>query len=263
MSSPPPQIRFDDGAAYEGFMGAWSRLAGDTFLQWLAPPAGWRWADVGCGNGAFTAMLVERCAPASVVGLDPSAEQLAYARSRPDAAGARFEQGDAMTLPWADDSFDAAVMALVIFFVPEPARAVAEMARVVRPGGSVSSYAWDIPGGGFPFTMLQEEMSRFGTPPLWPPSSEASRIDVARALWKDAGLVDVETREITVRRTFTDFETFWKIAKTGPRLMPRFAAMSADDLALLKSRVRERVPSDAEGRVSYAARANAIKGRAG
>ena len=58
-----PQIRFNDGAAYEEFMGKWSRLAGDAFLRWLDPAPGWRWVDVGCGNGAFTQELVERCAP--------------------------------------------------------------------------------------------------------------------------------------------------------------------------------------------------------
>jgi 2-polyprenyl-3-methyl-5-hydroxy-6-metoxy-1,4-benzoquinol methylase len=64
-------IRFDDGAAYERFMGKWSQLAGETFLDWLAPQPGLRWLDVGCGNGAFTEMLVERCAPVSVQGIDP------------------------------------------------------------------------------------------------------------------------------------------------------------------------------------------------
>ena len=134
-----PQIRFDDGAAYEGFMGVWSRLAGEGFLQWLAPPERWRWADIGCGNGAFTELLFERCAPTSVHGIDPSEAQLAFARTRLEEAPAQFSQGDAMALPWTDDSFDAAVMALVIFFVPDPPKSVAEMARVVRPGGSVSS----------------------------------------------------------------------------------------------------------------------------
>lgn len=62
------QIRFDDGAAYERMMGTWSRLAGNIFLEWLAPLPGLRWIDVGCGNGAFTAMLTERCAPAEVKG---------------------------------------------------------------------------------------------------------------------------------------------------------------------------------------------------
>ena len=66
-----PQIRFEDGAAYEDFMGVWSRSAGEDFLRWLAPPAHRRWADVGCGNGAFTELLVERCAPQEVQGIDP------------------------------------------------------------------------------------------------------------------------------------------------------------------------------------------------
>ena len=66
------EIRFDDGAAYERYMGKWSQLAGEAFLDWLAPAPGLRWLDVGCGNGAFTEMLAERCAPASVKGIDPS-----------------------------------------------------------------------------------------------------------------------------------------------------------------------------------------------
>ncbi len=72
-------IRFDDGNAYEEYMGKWSQLAGGTFLDWLAPKTGLRWLDVGCGNGAFTEMLIERCAPVSVEGIDPSEAQLAYA----------------------------------------------------------------------------------------------------------------------------------------------------------------------------------------
>lgn len=89
------QIRFDDGAAYERYMGTWSQLVGEAFLDWLAPGPGLRWLDVGCGNGAFTETIVERCAPASVDGIDPSDGQLAYARTRPAARVARFQVGDA------------------------------------------------------------------------------------------------------------------------------------------------------------------------
>jgi SAM-dependent methyltransferase len=255
-----PQIRFDDGAAYEEFMGTWSRLAGEVFLPWLAPLTGQRWVDVGCGNGAFTEMLATRCAPSSLQGIDPSPEQIAYARTRLGGAVARFDVGDAQALPYADDAFDAAVMALVIFFVPDPARGVAEMARVVRPGGNVSAYAWDILGGGFPFAVLQEEMATLGVPPLWPPSVEASRLDVLRALWGDAGLVQVKTHEITVHREFDDLETFWRIAQSGPRLAPRLAAMPAADVATLRARLRERLAPDARGRITCEARANAIQG---
>jgi hypothetical protein len=61
---PEAQIRFDDGAAYERMMGRWSRLAGKIFLDWLGPRSGLRWIDVGCGNGVFSELLVESCAPA-------------------------------------------------------------------------------------------------------------------------------------------------------------------------------------------------------
>ncbi|MGD9904864.1 MAG: class I SAM-dependent methyltransferase, partial [Vicinamibacterales bacterium] len=138
--SPDP-IRFDDGAAYERFMGAWSQSAGDRFLEWLAPDSGLSWLDVGCGNGAFTERVVAVARPGAVGGIDPSAGQLAYARGRPVLDRADLRQGDAMALPWPAASFDVAVMPLVIFFVPEPARGVAEMVRVVRPGGLVAAYA--------------------------------------------------------------------------------------------------------------------------
>ena len=256
-----PQIRFDDGAAYEGFMGMWSRLAGEEFLNWLAPPSGGRWADVGCGNGAFTELLFERCAPAHVEGIDPSESQLAFARERLASRPAHFLVGDATALPYADAEFDAAVMALVIFFVPDPAKGVAEMARVVKPGGSVSAYAWDILSGGFPYAALQEEMAALGVQPLYPPSVEAAKIEALRGLWAGAGLVDTETREIAVQRSFDDFETFWRIAKTGPRIAPRLAAMADDAGRRLKERLRERLVPDANGRITHGASANAIKGR--
>ena len=256
-----PTIRFDDGAAYEGFMGVWSRLAGDEFLRWLAPPSGARWADVGCGNGAFTELLFERCAPAQVEGIDPSEGQLAFARERLANRPARFQVGDATALPYADGEFDAAVMALVIFFVPDPAKGVMEMARVVKPGGSVSAYAWDILGGGFPYAALHEEMAALGVQRLHPPSVEAARIDVLRALWSASGLVDIETREITVQRSYEDFDTFWRIAQTGPSVAPRIGALGEAGRQRLKEQLRARLKADAAGRITYDARANAIKGR--
>src|SRR5271165_5712421 len=99
-------FRFDDGAAYEHLMGAWSQLVGQVFLDWLSPAAGQRWIDVGSGNGAFAEQLIQRCAPAEAQGIDPSEAHLAYARTRPGAAGAVFRQGDAMTLPFEADWFD-------------------------------------------------------------------------------------------------------------------------------------------------------------
>ena len=254
------QIRFDDGAAYERYMGRWSQLAGEAFLDWIAPPSGWRWLDVGCGNGAFTEMIVERCAPASVEGIDPSEAQLTFARTRPASRVAQFRQGDAMALPFPHAAFDAAVMPLVIFFVPDPAKGVAEMARVVRPGGVVSAYGWDMLDGGLPYHALQEEARALGAVVPMPPRPEASRLDVMQDLWTGAGLHAVETRVITVQRTFADFDDYWTTILGGPSVRATFAAMTPDQIAALNTRMRARLPADEKGRICYSARANAVKG---
>jgi SAM-dependent methyltransferase len=255
------QIRFDDGAAYERMMGNWSRLAGEIFLDWLAPLPGLRWIDIGCGNGAFTELLVGRCSPVEVQGIDPSEAQLAFARARPAARVAKFRQGDAMALPFSENSFDVAIMALVIFFVPDPVKVVAEMVRVVCPGGTVASYAWDMLGGGFPLEPIRIELRAMGISPMAPPNAGASRMEALRDLWMGAGLAAVETREITVQRTFANFDDFWTISLLGSSLGPTVAAMASGEVELLKTRVRARLPADAAGRITCGARANAVKGR--
>jgi SAM-dependent methyltransferase len=255
------QIRFEDGAAYERLMGTWSQLAGDVFLDWLNPPTGLRWIDVGCGNGAFTQLIVDRCAPVQVQGIDPSEAQLAFARARPAGRMAEFRQGDAMRLPFADDSFDAAVMALVIFFVPDPTKGVAEMVRVTRPGGTVASYAWDMLGGGFPLEPIHAELRAIGIKPALAPNPGVSRTEALEVLWTEAGLEGIGKREITVRRTFANFDDFWKSTLASPSLASTVAAMAPGDLESLKTRVCARLPADTAGRISYEARANAISGR--
>ncbi|MGA3003332.1 MAG: class I SAM-dependent methyltransferase, partial [Acetobacteraceae bacterium] len=222
---PEPRIRFDDGAAYDQGMGRWSLIAGTVFLDWLAPGPGLRWIDVGCGSGAFSELVALHRAPAEIQGVDPSEAQLAFARTRPATQSAVFQLGDAMALPFLDDRFDAAVMSLVIFFVPDPAKGVAEMVRVVRPGGIVAAYAWDNLGGGFPFAPIQEEMRAMGFNPPQPPSVGASRAEAMRELWAAAGLQAIETREIAISRSFTDFEDFWSQSTLTGSTRPMLAAM--------------------------------------
>jgi ubiquinone/menaquinone biosynthesis C-methylase UbiE len=256
-----PTIRFNDGAAYEQMMGIWSRKVGEIFLDWLAPRPGLRWIDVGCGNGAFTELLVERCAPSEVQGIDPSEGQLAFARTRPGARLAQFSQGDAMALPFPDDRFEAAVMALVLVFVPEPRKGVEEMVRVVGPGGMVAAYMWDMLGGGFPLDPLIVEMRDMGLAPPRPPRMEASGVQALQDLWTGAGLQDVQTREISVRRSFADFAELWSVNLKSPTIGPTLAGLDGETIEALKERLRARLPAAADGRITYGARANAIKGR--
>ena len=94
-----------------------------------------------------------------------------------------------------------------------------------------------------------------------PPGPDASRLDAMEELWADAGLAEVETREITVQRTFADFDDYWTTVFLGPSVGPRLRAMAPEVLAHLKAVMHARLPADANGRITYAARANAVKGR--
>jgi SAM-dependent methyltransferase len=258
--SEQPQIRFEDGAAYESYMGVWSRMVGQSFLDWIAPPEGLSWIDVGAGNGAFTALLAERVKPDTVLGVDPSPAQLSFARKQTGLGMARFEQGHAMELPAADNEADAAVMALVIAFVPDPAKGVAEMVRAVKPGGLVAAYMWDWPEG-FPYFLVEEVIAGMGLPVVAPPSSEASRRTRLEELWVGAGLSGVESREIEVERSFPDFDTLWAITLTGPRMANAAAAMTPDIVEAIRTSLKQRLGAQDGKPITFSARANAVKGR--
>jgi len=253
-------IKFNDGAGYERQMGVWSRFAGEIFLDWVKPAPGLKWVDVGCGNGAFTELVINRCAPGSIDGVDPSEGQLTFARERPAGRVAKFQQGDAMALPFPDKQFDIATMALVIFFVPDPAKGVAEMVRVTKPGGTIAAYAWDMPGGGFPLEPIYSEMRAMGIAPAAPPSPDASRMDALTALWSNAGIGDLATNDIKVQRTFADFDDFWATALLGASMRATVAKMAANEVEVIKGRVRSKLLPDSSGRLTCHARANAIKG---
>ncbi len=137
---------FVDGDAYEQFMGRWSSVVADVFVDALDMPAGAAVLDIGCGSGALLERLAHRH-PSELIGVDPSSAQLAQARRRlPDA---RFLEGGAEDLPLDDDAVDVAVTALALNFCPDPARAVTEMLRVTRYGGIVAGYVWDYAHEGF------------------------------------------------------------------------------------------------------------------
>ena len=253
---------FDDGQAYERLMGRWSQLVGRQFLDWLGQPNGLRWVDIGCGNGAFTEALIERCAPASVAAIDPSEGQIGFARSRPGAKVAEFRVGDAQALPYDSGSFDAAVMALVISFIPDPARAVREMARVVRPGGWAATYMWDFESNGAPIGPMYLALEAIGMPRSRPPNWQAASQQAMRGLWEGAGMQSVETRAIRIPVRFANFEDFWasNAVPVGPQGQA-IAKLSAADRERLRDRLREQLPTGPDGRIAYEAYANAVKGR--
>jgi len=187
------------------------------------------WIDVGCGTGAFTQLLLERCAPERVSAVDPSAEQIAYARTTTAAKRADFQTGDAQALAFRNGEFDAGTMALVIAFVADPNKAMAELKRVTKPAGMIGAYMWDFLNKGSPRQRLNDAVGRMGVAVQHPPGYAHSRMEAMEGYCNDV---------------------VQKIRNT-----------SAADVERLKADLRASLTKDKSGHIAYKVKANAVKGR--
>jgi SAM-dependent methyltransferase len=252
------------GAAYEPYVGRWSRLVAGELLAWLAVPAGRRWLDVGCGTGALSQTILALASPARVKGIDASAGYVAFAREQMRDERIQFEVGDAQALSEAPASYDAAVSGLVLNFVPQPARMVAELARVVRPGGVVALYVWDYAGqmqlirrfwdAAVALNPAARELDEGRRFPLCHPDRLAD-------VFHQAALGAIETRAIDVPTRFRDFDDYWSPFLGGQGPAPGYAmALSEEQRGALRERIRRALPVAADGSLRLMARAWAVRG---
>jgi ubiquinone/menaquinone biosynthesis C-methylase UbiE len=253
--------RFDDGAGYERFMGRWSRGAGKMFLDWIAPPPGARWLDVGCGTGSFTKLIVDTCSPASIVAIDPEQAQIDHARNERVADRAHFMVGDARALPFTDRTFDIVASGLVLNFIPDPARAISEMIRVARRGGTVGGYVWDFAAERSPSWPLRLGLRQLGASVGPTPGAESTGLTALKTLFELSGLEGVVTSSIDVTMRFAKFDDFW--ATQTPSFNPvakKIAELEMNDRTRLIDAVQAKVLL-ADGTVEYSARAHAVSGQ--
>jgi SAM-dependent methyltransferase len=266
MSETSRHDAWQAGDSYDAYMGRWSRRVAPLFLDWLAAPEGLDWLEVGCGTGALTGAILDRCAPSSVVSVDPSEGFLAQARRNVSGDRVEFRIGDAQDLSLPDDSRDVAASALAVNFVPDRARALAEMVRVVRPGGLVGFYVWDYPGGGIEF------MRRFWTAAVALDGAAAALTEDRRfpfcteeglrSLAQDGGLDEVDCRAVEVPTVFRDFDDYWTPFTLGAGPAPGYCASLAPPAReRLRNALRGALPANGDGSISLVARAWALKGR--
>jgi SAM-dependent methyltransferase len=253
------------GAMYEPYVGRWSRLVARELLKWLSIPVQRDWLDVGCGTGALSQIIFEYGLPNVIKGIDSSADFVTYAKMHLESARVTFEVGDAQALSIDSASFDVVVSGLVLNFVPEPRRAVAEMVRVARPGGAVAAYVWDYAEKMElmryfwdaavvldPTALEFDEGRRF---PICQPSPLAE-------LFKDAGLQKVEVRPIDIRTHFRDFDDYWSPFSGGQGPAPGYAmSLSEERQKALRERIRSNLPIAKDGSIPLTARVWAIRGR--
>lgn len=266
MSNQTLSDSWERGSPYEQYIGRWSRKLAPKFLSWLDQPAGRAWIDVGCGTGALSVAILERCMPRSVVGVEPS-EGFRNLAQQALAGRARLLPGSASALPLDDGACDVVVSGLVLNFVPDLPAALAEMARVVAPYGSIAAYVWDYANGMEvikhfwdaaealdPSAAALHEGKRF---PLCNPAD-------LRAAFEGAGLNGVDTCALDLAAEFEDFEDYWAPFLGGQGPAPAYAmSLSEERRAALRAELKARLSPLAGGRISLGARAWAVRGQRG
>jgi SAM-dependent methyltransferase len=262
MNMAEAVMHFDDGAAYERFMGRWSRAVAPVFLDWLDAPRAAEWLDVGCGTGILAQTVIGRCAPAAVCAVDPAPEQVRAAARGSVAGRVSFEVADAQKLPFPDRSFDVVASALVINFIPDRPLALAEMRRVARPRGRVGGYVWDFAAELSPSGPLRKALRRSGADVPETPGTAASSLEALIALFDGAGLAQIDTRVIEVSLSYASFDEFWVAQTPGYAPMTKvIAAMTESERMRLMRMVQAGLPAGPNGSIEYFARAHAIKAR--
>lgn len=261
----PARNEFDAwsaGQSYEHYMGRWSRMIASDFVEWLAPPAGAAWLEVGCGTGALTQTVLSSAAPLSILATDQSADFMAHATADTNDKRVRFEIADATLLPCADASIDMVTSALVLNFIPDKQMALAEMCRVLRPGGLLSLYVWDYPGGGMGFIDAFWTAAAEADPKA-AELDESARFpfctrDGLADLCRTAGFSDAEVAPIEIETRFPDFEAFWHPFTLGTGPAPGYCkSLPEDRRQSLKDRLAARLGTD--GPVVLTARAWALR----
>jgi SAM-dependent methyltransferase len=254
---------WERGSPYEQYVGRWSRRVAPAFLDGLSIPPGRRWLDLGCGTGALCAAILDRCAPASVAGVEPSEGFLRTAKANL-AGRAELRQGSATSIPLADASVDVVVSGLVLNFVPEARAALLEMARVCGGAGTIAAYVWDYARGMELMRYFWDAAVELD--PAAAPLDEGTRFPLCRpealeTLFAGAGLRAVAVTSIDVPTPFKDFDDYWQPFLGGQGPAPAYVATLEEGAReRLRDRIRARIPVAADGSISLKARAWAVRG---
>ena len=258
---------WDSAAAYDRFMGRWSRQLAPQFLNWLNIPAGRDWIEIGCGTGALTSAICERTDPRSVVALDTASEFVEYCTKQLSYETLSVMQGTVDSLPSRPDGYGAVVSSLVLNFLPDTIGSLRKMKSVCSPDGFVAACVWDYSKGMEflrffwdaalavdPASAIFDEGTRF---PLCRP-------DALRSAFHQAALHNIEIASVAIPTMFQSFEDYWSSLCEGTGPAPSYVAtLSTAKREALASSLKALTSPNGGGPVTLQASAWAIKASAG
>ncbi|PPQ35303.1 class I SAM-dependent methyltransferase [Rhodopila globiformis] len=261
-TAPAITFKARNAEAYERVMGQWSRRLAPLLIRFGGLADGDRVVDVGCGTGSLTFTAPQVANVAAVAGIDQAEVYVAHARARNTDPRITIQQADARALPFADAAFDRAFSMLVLQFIPDAARAVAEMRRVVRPGGTVAAAVWDAYGGMLRTRLIWDTAAMLDPafePPLFRSLSAPGELVTT---WREAGLVDVEETDLVIRMEFADFDDYWTSSTAEGPMFQFVSGLPDSARAALAERVRRAYCANRpDGPRSFASVAWACRGR--
>ena len=253
---------FQNADHYEHLMGRWSRRLAPSLIRFGGLNDGDRVLDLGCGTGSLSFALPALANVGSAVGIDLTHSYVEAARARNIDPRFSFDVGDARALPYPDASFDRAFSLLVLQFIPDGRKAVEEMRRVVRPGGTIAAAVWDS-YGGLPSSRILWDIAGVLDPslerPLFRPLSDSGEM---KELWLDLGLRDVEQISMLTHMEFQSFEDYWARFASGEGPQGQYVVgLTAEKREILKEHLRRAyIANRPDGPRSMAAIAWACRG---
>ncbi|OWV77251.1 SAM-dependent methyltransferase [Rhizobium sp. R339] len=224
----PSSFHVESADGYERLMGRWSKRLAPMLIDFAGLAEGDRVLDVGCGTGSLTFKLAERPGLKEIAAIDYSPVFVEAAKRANTDPRIAIQRGDACALPFEDNRFDRAMSLLVLHFVPEAAKAVAEMARVVRPGGVVAATVWDHYGGMSGMRMMWDTVvmldenalplrRKYCFQPMMRPGE-------MKQCFIDQGLTEVEETSLLIRMDYLSFDDYWQPIAAGEGPLGRYVA---------------------------------------
>jgi SAM-dependent methyltransferase len=255
---------FAASAGYERFMGRWSRLLAPTFIAFAGVRNGDRVLDVGTGTGSVASTAEASMPMSQIVGIDPSPAFVAYAQKNAKSTRAQYEVGDAQALKFKAGSFDHTLALLVMNFIPDEHKAIAEMRRVTRPQGSVSACVWDYDAGMQMLRFFWDEA--IALDPAIEPKDERhmklSREGQLGDLWRRAGLISIKEEPLVIDQAYSSFNDYWDSFTRGAGPGGAYVvSLSEDRRQQLEARMRKRLLGDRQdGPFTLKAKAWCVRG---